>query len=256
MGTIANGPNLPPPCPISPLDYFPSLGCLGRDEIFSLYSDLEQTLDWVVGRLSRFNTKPLFPSIGWEIEKDGNYSVLGNGLRLSGSEVRALIVALMMSDSFHESPREVVLKNFKKDNCPPKEKAGFVYLLHGMGTSFYKIGHTNCLDRRIKQISPKLPFCIELVHSIETDDRYILESFAHKCFEGKRLEGEWFELEEGDVYQIKTWGNYLDSSEILNFIDPKTELQGWEVDDPWHDKEFCALADRISWAFPEEHDNE
>jgi len=256
MGAIANGPNLPPPCPISPFDYFPSLSCLGSSVNFeSLEQDLHNSFSWAIERLKRFSSSGNIPSITWEFPGNGGFSARGDGLRLSGAEVRGVILLLMLSESFQDSPRDVVLKNFRIDNRPPEDKAGFVYFLHGAGTGFYKIGHTNCLDRRIKQISPKLPFRLELVHSIETDDRYLLESFAHKYFEKKRLEGEWFDLDSMDMHEIKGWGSYLNSSEFFDFMDPVARLQGWEVNDPWNDKEFCTLADRVSWTFRDDLNN-
>jgi hypothetical protein len=244
MSTIANGANSPALCPASPLDYFPSLRCLGSAD--TLNEDLMSSLGWAMGRLSRFRVSEHFPSIGWEFSDDGGLSVLGNGLRLSGAEVRAIIVLLMMSESFDDSPADVLRKNFRLDNQPSTEKAGFVYLLHGVGTSFYKIGHTNSLDRRIKQISPKLPFPLDLVHWIETDDRYFVESFFHEKFAEKRKEGEWFELDVDDIDQIKAWGEHLTISELFDSSSHALVLQSSMADGPWHEQIFCSLADQLS----------
>lgn len=98
-------------------------------------------------------------------------------------------------------------KYCKHCNPPADEYAfdGFVYLLESGGV--YKIGVTKNLNRRVKQISPKMPYPVNLIHSIKTNDRYKLEGWLHNIFRSKRLEGEWFQLSETDVQIIKSMGN-------------------------------------------------
>ena len=84
---------------------------------------------------------------------------------------------------------------------PPQPKPGFVYLLRG--NDQHKIGRTKHVDDRMKQISQKLPFEIELVHAIETDDTETLEAQLHDRFADRRLKGEWFDLSEQDVKIIQ-----------------------------------------------------
>jgi len=83
-----------------------------------------------------------------------------------------------------------------------QDSAGYVYVLQG--GPYYKIGRTNDVDRRISQISPKMPFETKLIYVLATRDMYTLESELHKRFADRRANGEWFELEPEDVWYIKS----------------------------------------------------
>jgi len=72
-----------------------------------------------------------------------------------------------------------------------------VYLLKA--GPYYKIGKAKDLDQRIKQIKLQLPYPVETLHSIKTDDSMGIESYWHKRFACKRANGEWFLLTDDDV---------------------------------------------------------
>ena len=82
-----------------------------------------------------------------------------------------------------------------------QSKEGWVYLLAGNG--YYKIGQTNDVKRRIGQISPKLPFEVEILCAIPTNNAHKLEADLHNLYNEKRTNGEWFELNEADVEYIR-----------------------------------------------------
>jgi hypothetical protein len=77
------------------------------------------------------------------------------------------------------------------------KQAGYVYLLSGGG--YFKIGQTQYLEKRIKQIGTKLPFKIQYVHWIQTNDMDGLETYWHQYFADRREEGEWFTLSDEEV---------------------------------------------------------
>lgn len=83
-------------------------------------------------------------------------------------------------------------------------KKGFIYVLKC--GPHYKIGLSQNIDKRIEQLSVTPPFDVELIHTIETDDMYNLESFLHDRFSEKRKNGEWFELDKADIEYIKGLG--------------------------------------------------
>jgi hypothetical protein len=78
---------------------------------------------------------------------------------------------------------------------------GHVYLLlaHLKSGKRYKIGHTESVPRRHRQIALELPEKPEVVHVIATDDPSGIETYWHNRFASKRTNGEWFALTPDDV---------------------------------------------------------
>lgn len=85
-------------------------------------------------------------------------------------------------------------KTRKAKSDPSSEaRGGYVYLLKSP-TGAYKVGRTKNPDNRLATFGVKLPFEVEYICVIETDDMYALERELHDRFEELRINGEWFAL--------------------------------------------------------------
>lgn len=103
------------------------------------------------------------------------------------------------SDAFSEDPR--LYAEYKRRQGEASEKPGYVYLLKA--GPYYKIGKTQNVDERIKQLATLPPFDLELVHVIPSPQPHKLESVLHKRFDDLRVNGEWFLLGTEDVEYIE-----------------------------------------------------
>jgi hypothetical protein len=105
------------------------------------------------------------------------------------SDVLAMCEGTMVEKSPHVADR------------PETSKDGHVYLLKS--GKFYKIGFSVHAGARERQIAIQLPEAASTVHVIVTDDPPGIESYWHKRFADRRMNGEWFKLSREDVAAFK-----------------------------------------------------
>jgi hypothetical protein len=101
----------------------------------------------------------------------------------------AAVEATVEAPAFHEAAKA--------------DEDGYVYLLRS--GRFYKIGRTNCVGRRERELALLLPEQARRLHTIKTDDPAGVEAYWHRRFAARRKNGEFFALRAEDVRAFKRW---------------------------------------------------
>lgn len=80
-------------------------------------------------------------------------------------------------------------------------KAGVVYVLKS--AYGYKVGRTRNVPARMRTFGVHLPFVYTITLCAWFDDCHVAEHRYHRMFSSKRINGEWFDLDEADIQQIR-----------------------------------------------------
>lgn len=98
-----------------------------------------------------------------------------------------------------------------------KLKTSCIYVLEN-NLGHYKIGLTKNLERRLAQFRTALPFKFSTLTKIQVDPdkAQYYETWLHRYFADKRINGEWFIL---DYWSLKLLVEYMDTeADLINLI--------------------------------------
>jgi hypothetical protein len=81
----------------------------------------------------------------------------------------------------------------------------YVYLMNDTTTGYYKIGMSNNPEYRESTLQSEKPTIVKVCHKKYPSRRVArgIEAALHRIFDGKRIRGEWFRLNERDIWEIK-----------------------------------------------------
>lgn len=88
----------------------------------------------------------------------------------------------------------------------------YVYIVQNNGLC--KIGMTDNVKKRLKQFRIGNPTEFTVIALYEHDNPLILEQALHHKFYKKNMNGEWFNLESGDIEQIDKICEVLDARKV------------------------------------------
>lgn len=77
---------------------------------------------------------------------------------------------------------------------------------------FYKIGVSNWVEKRVKQIQNGNPYKVEVIIKYHYENSYYLEKLFHQKFFRKNTGGEWFKLSKKEILEIKKILQAVDKS--------------------------------------------
>jgi hypothetical protein len=99
-----------------------------------------------------------------------------------------------------KSMKEFLIKEWSPKIDPTLE---YVYIFYDYDDQRYKIGYSKSPVERCYQVMLKLNHVIGIEHLIPTTQPRELEATLHEVYHEKRQDGEWFDLSEDDLQDIK-----------------------------------------------------
>jgi len=77
-------------------------------------------------------------------------------------------------------------------------KRGYVYIAGRFGTGVCKIGMSEDVGRRLKDLQVSSP-TLRIRHTIKSANARWLERYLHDAFRDKHVSGEWFKIDADDL---------------------------------------------------------
>lgn len=125
-----------------------------------------------------------------------------------------------------------------------KSETNLVYIIQMGASKYYKIGISNNVNRRLKDLQTGNPLPLHIVATISlemeqnADNQHftkLLEKELHLAFQYCRQVGEWFKFENDEQEILKKWAeknvitdfeNYINLIKVIHLIqDTKTNFE-------------------------------
>lgn len=94
-----------------------------------------------------------------------------------------------------------------------------LYLLNASSTTLYKIGITENIGNRIKQLSTGSGYELSVTHIYETEYAREIEGMLHRHYEPIRSNLEWFDFVNTPIEEVKE--KILKFEEIVKVLNEK-----------------------------------
>jgi hypothetical protein len=165
--------------------------------------DLLNNLAALVRELGRF---PVMAEIKLKTRSDPEFPSHNTFGRFGGKQALAAKLEKFCRDRGETDLAELCAVAAKSDEAEDADgvseeatagELGYVYLMKA--GRFFKIGRTNALGRRERELVIQLPEAAKVIHSIKTDDPAGIEEYWHRRFQDRRKNGEWLELTAQDL---------------------------------------------------------
>jgi Meiotically up-regulated gene 113 len=109
--------------------------------------------------------------------------------------------------------RKQEIVKLDKTKQQKEENENFVYLMHNKSNGYYKIGRSIKPEHREKTLQAQEPDVILIEKWMAPAE---IERLLHQKYKQKRKRGEWFELIENDIEEIKIFMLEIISRKITN----------------------------------------
>lgn len=163
-------------------------------------SDTESILRALAGLCRRLGRLPTRSEIRMERRLDPQFpvhSTIGNHFPTNDQMVAALRELAGIDESWSDISSLLPKAEPEAARSRARAEDGFVYLLKS--GNHYKIGRSEDIERRFREVKIALPEAVTLVHTIRTDDPSGIEAYWHRRFADRRANGEWFKLTADDL---------------------------------------------------------
>lgn len=165
-------------------------------------TDVAVLLDGLITACRHYGKFPVYSEIG--MLRQSNTSIPSPKVLQNNFAGRERLIAALR-EHIGEAPEYDDIRHMLPVAVPKARAAhqqarptdGSVYLIKS--GEYFKIGRSDELERRVKEIRIALPDAATLLHTVRTDDPPGIEAYWHRRFADRRANGEWFKLTPEDV---------------------------------------------------------